>query len=140
MRWIASVKQSSRLLANPEHRKVAKFILVGSFNTGAMLGLYWLLIWLGLHYKLALTADYAVGAVLGYLLNRAWTFASQGRSKAGFPKYVATYVFVFGLNFVLLHIAVETVGMDAFWGQIPALALVTIVSYLMQRFWVFRTQ
>lgn len=121
-----------------ERSKVVKFLIVGGTNTALMYGLYLLLLWVGVAYVPAVIADYAIGIAVGYLLNRHWTFASQGRPTYGFLKYCTSYVGVFLLNLVLLVGFVELGDIDEGIAQIPAIGLATVASYLLQRRWVFR--
>jgi putative flippase GtrA len=139
MRPIASAIQWARSLTNQEQRKFVKFLLVGGFKTVSAYGVYLLLLWGGLHYNLALVGDYVFGILLGYRLNRSWTFADQGRTQGAFPRYVSANVLAFLINALALNLAVE-VGMDPAIGQIPSLAIATIASYLLQRHYVFTSR
>lgn len=121
------------------HRvKIAKFTLAGILNTGLTYALYVILVKLGVHYPLALAMDYAFGTLMGYLLNRFWTFADQGNPSRSFIKYLATYVGVYLGNWALLAILVERGITGPILGQLIALGVVTLLSYLAQRHWVFR--
>ena len=100
--------------------------------------LYLLLLYLGAQYLVALTADYALGICFGYLLNRYWTFRTHGKPKHSFFKYSGSYIVVYLLNLLLLFSFVAGMGIDERLAQIPAVGLVTLASYGIQRFWVFR--
>lgn len=138
MRSIVSALRSAKPLAHEEHRKILKFVVSGGAKTVAMYGLYWLLVEIGLHYQIALIADYVGGVLLGYVLQRFWTFRSHGRPSRGFEKYLLVNVLIYVSNSILLGLGVEVLRLDEQLAQIPALALVTVASYLLQRFWVFR--
>ncbi len=137
MRPNVSAMGWARSLTNEEHRKIAKFILVGVLKTAAGYGLYLLLLWIGLHYNLALASDYVLSISVGYVVNRSWTFSNQGRPQAALLKYVLAYVLVFVFNWLALELAIRA-GMGPSLGQIPCLVLATVASYLLQRYWVFR--
>ena len=100
--------------------------------------LYLLLLYLGAQYLVALTADYALGICFGYLMNRYWTFRAHGKQYNTFFKYSVSYVAVYLLNLVLLYSFVAGMGFDERFAQIPAVGFVTLASYGVQRFWVFR--
>ena len=136
---MADVSRWKEVLRNKEEqRKLLKFLIVGGSNTLVMFALYALLIYVGLDYRLAITADYVLGICLGYALNRYWTFKSQGKPKLGFLKYCVSYVGAFVLNFVLLVGFVELFGLGEYVGQVAAIALATIAMYPLQRIWVFK--
>lgn len=121
-----------------EQIKILKFLVVGGTNTAIMYGLYVLLLYVGLPWFVALTADYSLGIVYGYLLNRYWTFRSHGKPTHGFSKYCASYGGMFAVNSALLTLFVEGFGWRADIGQIPAIGLAMIAVYGLQRFWVFK--
>jgi len=56
--------------------KIVKFITTGSVVTVLGHGLYIYFLQQGLHFQLALALDYGFGIILGYLLNKYWTFTT----------------------------------------------------------------
>jgi putative flippase GtrA len=59
--------------------QLVRFGLVGSTNTALTLATYAVLVALHAPVALAGGAGWAVGAVNGFVLNRAWTFRGAGR-------------------------------------------------------------
>ena len=118
--------------------KSLKFILAGTANSIFTYALYVVLVYVGLHYNLALSIDYIVGTITGYLMNRYWTFVSHNGTANSFVKYCMTYVAVFFLNLVLLNLFVGLNLMGPILGQLLAMGIVTILSFVLQNYWVFR--
>jgi len=118
--------------------KSLKFLVAGGINTVVTYVAYVLLIRLGLHYTLALLTEYTVGIIIGYHMNRHWTFAGHGRPVRSSLKYCVTYGFIFCLNIALLGLIVELGVLGPIVGQLGVLGTITAISYLMQNFWVFR--
>jgi putative flippase GtrA len=118
-------------------RKALRFLAAGSINTTVFYGIYSALIYLGLHYNLALFIDYAAGLGCGYLLNRHWTFSSGGLSNHSFVKYLATYLVVYLGNMSVLTLVVTGGLLDPYIGQLLSLAIVAALSFLLQNYWVF---
>ncbi|MEO6598093.1 MAG: GtrA family protein [Planctomycetota bacterium] len=125
--------QSETVLA-----KSFKFLFVGGLNTLVFYGVYVLLVWLGCHYSLALVLEYCGGIVTGYVMNRHWTFAGHGRTNRDFPKYLAANGGAFVLNMLLLGAIVESGLMGPVVGQIAAIGIASVASFLLQNYWVFR--
>ena len=119
--------------------KIAKFVFVGSFKTLFCYLLYVLLVKCGLHYNLALALDYFIGIIIGYILNRDWTFAGHGIPRLRFIKYLITYIGAFLLNVILLTFLVEFDWLGPIIGQIVVLGIVTVISFILQNYWVFRS-
>lgn len=116
--------------------RLIKFAVVGVGNTVLAYLLYVFLVKVGMHYQLALFADYLFGIVLGYYLNKYWTFSDYSRSD--FYRYVLTYVVAFSLNAALLAFVVEYIGIEPVLGQLFSLLVVTMLSYIVQKYWVFK--
>lgn len=118
--------------------KVAKFVSVGTFNTLFCYLFYILLVKLGLHYNFSLALDYLLGILIGYLLNRHWTFVAHGKPRFGLFKYLLTYIGAFSLNVIVLSFLVEFEILGPVVGQIVAFGVVTILTFLLQNYWVFK--
>ncbi|MCA8980306.1 MAG: GtrA family protein [Planctomycetes bacterium] len=121
-----------------ELKRLTRFVLVGGFNTACMYALFVLLVALGVHHALALVADYAGGLLLGYALNRGWTFADRDGVPGSRARYFAVYLLIYGVNAGLLEVGVRGLHLAPALAQLPALAIATGTSYLLQRVWVFR--
>jgi len=119
--------------------RLIKFSLAGGINTVVTYAFYAGLIWLGVHFNPALAGEYIVGIVLGFLLNRIWTFSDRRHLDHPFRKYLATYALVFLVNLVLLN-ALVWAGLHPLPGQAVALGLATLASYLLQKNWVFKSR
>ncbi len=121
-----------------EFKHLARFVIVGGVNTALTYALYAGLVWYGIHYLLALTIEYAVGILAGFIANRQWTFANRDRMGPALFRYIATYCIVYVLNAVLLTFFVELADMNKLLAQLFALGIATLASYIAQRWWVFR--
>jgi putative flippase GtrA len=123
-----------------ELRRMLVYVAVGSVNTAVCYALFAALVevcrW---HYELALAADYAFGIVLGYGLHRLTTFGDRTHLRRAFGKYTLTLVVTFLANFALLALIVRAGWMEPLAAQAVAMLVVTLVSYVAQKHWVFRS-
>ena len=119
-------------------KRLARFVIVGGLNTALTYALYAGLVWYGYQYLLALTIEYAIGILAGFIANRKWTFAYRDRIGPAFFRYMATYCGVYVLNAALLMFFVELAGLNKFLAQFFALSMATLASYIAQHRWVFR--
>jgi putative flippase GtrA len=123
-----------------ELRRVLVFGVVGTLNTVICYALYAGLIeFLGWNYDAALVADYAFGAAIGYALHRLATFGDRKHVKRAFGKYALSLVVMFSTNLMLLDALVGLQWFEPLLAQAVAMAAVTLLSYLMQTHWVFRS-
>ena len=121
-------------------KKSTKFIIVGSTNTTVTYALYVALVYIGLNYNLALIIEYLFGIITGYVMNRYWTFSDRYNTPNSLFKYCATYCVSFAFNLGILNWLVLFGVLGPIMGQLVALGLATVVSFLLQNFWVFRPQ
>jgi len=124
-----------------------KFLIAGGINSAVTFALYALLIHQGVNYNLALTVTYALGIVLGFFINRLWTFthndnlAQAKKTKPTsimFIQYLVVYLMLFSVNFLLLNLLVKVFNFNPIFGQFFAVVASTICSYFLQRSWVFK--
>lgn len=118
--------------------QLVRYNLVGLVNTAAAYLLYALLIYLGIAYVWALTADYLFGMMLGFLLNKKFTFKHAGKtSPAMLGKMAVTVVLTYGANLATLWALVERAQLNEYLGQAIALVVVMACGFVGQKFWVF---
>lgn len=114
-----------------------RFGLVGGLCFGAgMLGVWLLTDGLGWHYLLS-TALAMLGAnVLGWLLNRSWTYdVRRRRSLAEFLRYASVNLLAAGLSLVLLALLVSATGLHYLLAcALVALAMAALNFQLHGRF------
>lgn len=92
----------------------------------------------GLQYNIALLIAYAVGIVIGYLNHRRVTFQSKAKHRTAFTRFVITYAVVYGINALLLTALIELAHIAPLIAQLISLVIVTLLSFVVQRYWVFR--
>ncbi|WP_084286128.1 GtrA family protein [Solirubrobacter soli] len=112
--------------------RFVRFCLVGVLNTVVTLGVYAVALRLAVPYLPAGALAYGLGAVNGFVLNRAWTFRVRGH-----PMRYATVVGIgLALNALLLRCAV---GMNVPRGlaEVAVAAPVTLVTFALSRRWAF---
>lgn len=125
---------------NEEQIKLIKFLISGTLNTAINYAVYVLFIYLGMHHNVALACDYAFGIILGYLLNRYWTFASHENTTLSFLKYCSSYIILFLANLALLNLFIEQFNLGPNIAQLIAFTIVIGSSFFIQRFWVFKNK
>ena len=115
-----------------------RFNLVGIVNTGLAYGVYAALVFIGLDHFLALGADYLVGIIFSFVVNKRLTFRVKSRGNAAmFAKMVGSYLVLLALNTLILWALVDKSGVNTYIGQAIALAVVVVLSFAVQRFVVF---
>jgi putative flippase GtrA len=96
---------------------------------------------LGLPPALANAAGYALGLVVGFLLNRAFVFRSRGAIPTTGLRYLAAAAAAFVLNQAVLRAAGLALGagrLQHLGAQALAMGCYTLALFLLCRLWVFR--
>jgi putative flippase GtrA len=117
--------------------QLVRFGLVGSTNTALTLATYAVLVALHAPVALAGGAGWAVGAVNGFVLNRAWTFPGAARGAVPAARYAVVALAGAGLNAALVSIAVSEQHLPRIAGELAVLPPVTMLAFLLCRGWVF---
>ena len=117
-----------------------RFLIVGVANTIVGLGTILLLQEVvGVPYRWANVSGYAVGLVNSFLWNKFWTFQSPGWQKTELYRFFFVFLISFGVQFAVLHITIEQLGLVDHLGQLVAIVFYTMLNYTLNRLWTFKT-
>lgn len=117
-----------------------KFGVVGVSNTLLAFAVYALLLKVfGVWYIAASGIGFAVGAVNGFLLNRRWTFKEHVGDALTPVRWAVVQSCGLACNLGLVYLFVHDAGMDKLIGQIPATAIVVVLTFAANRSWTFKT-
>ena len=117
--------------------ELLKFNMVGLFNTAVTYALYSLLVFVGVRDLVALCIEYPIGICISFTLNKKITFRFDHASTGTFLKMVSVYVPALIVNFALLWLFTTKTGLNSYVAQILSLGIVTIASFLFQKYYVF---
>ena len=124
-----------------------KFLLVGVFNTLVGCGTMFLLYNLaGCSYWLSSAANYIVGGVVSFFLNKYFTFQNHERSWKQVIRFAVNvavcYLLAYGIAKPLtLHaLAGQPVNIQENVAMLAGMCLYTALNYVGQRFWAFRSK
>jgi putative flippase GtrA len=121
----------------PTVLQLVRFGLVGATNTALTLGTYAALVALHAPVALAGAVSWGVGAVNGFVLNRAWTFRGAARGAVPAARYAVVALVGAGLDAALVAFAVSEDHLPHLAGELAVLPPVTLLSFLLCRGWVF---
>jgi putative flippase GtrA len=124
---------------NPTLRQFAAYIFVGAAATSVHYAILIGLVELGGFRPVPATlCGYLVGGVIGYLLNRRHTFASdRPHAEAAWRFGLVTFV-GFCITYVLMTLFVVRMGLPYLPAQVVTTILATFVTFALNRAWTFR--
>lgn len=93
--------------------------------------------WVGALPVVASALGFVVGAVVGYLLNRRFTFASARDHREALPRYVVVAAVGLIINVVALTVLLEVFDWFYLWAQVVATVVALFWNFGANRLWTF---
>jgi putative flippase GtrA len=121
-------------------QQLIRYGLVGVASNLTIYFVYLLITYLGVEPKIAMTLVYIIGASMGFIGNRKWTFAHRGDSTSAALRYVLAHLFGYLLNFLILVTFVDRLGYSHQWVQAAAIIVVAGFLFVIFKFFVFRVR
>lgn len=119
-------------------REMLRFIQVGVASNVVYFGVLSLLhILLKVELWLGAAIAYAASTVVNYSLHHRHTFRSAERHSRALGKYAVVQAAMLAVNSLLLHLMVTRAGVHYLVGQVVAIGVVTCLTYLLSRHWIF---
>lgn len=112
-----------------------RFVLVGGLNTLFGYGLFVIFFLIGHHRQISLVLATAIGAIFNFFTVGRLVFASRGIRML--PPFLVGYAVALGANMALLE-GLARIGLPTLLAQGIAMPMVVVVSYLTNRYGVFR--
>ena len=126
-------------------KKALKFIIVGIINTVVGTSVMFLLYnFAGVNYWISSAANYIVGSIVSYVLNKYFTFNNKEKSVKQIVKFVVNISLCYFLAYGIAKPAVElmltplSVTVKENLAMLVGMGLFVIFNYIGQRFFVFK--
>lgn len=119
--------------------EIFRFLIVGCLSTLLNYVVFLLSYWLGFFYLTASAIGFISGVVLGYFLNKNWTYAVKRASTPGLViRYLLVYSFSLLAGLAFINILVGELGLSPLAGNILSICLTTFLNLIGTRFFVFK--
>ena len=119
--------------------EILRFGAVGLGSNALLYLLYLAATAVGVEPKVAVSLIYLVGVLQTFILNKRWTFQHEGHVRRTAARYWVAYGFSYAANIVLLIIFVDMAGFDHRVVQGALIAVIGLVLFALQKYWVFGT-
>lgn len=118
--------------------QLIRYGVVGVTSNAAIYSVYLFITYLGVEPKTAMTLVYIIGASIGFIGNRKWTFAHRGNPASAALRYLLAHLFGYLLNFLILVTFVDRLGYAHQWVQAMAIIIVAGLLFVVFKYFVFR--
>lgn len=116
-----------------------KFLSVGVINTLVGLAVIYMAKWyFHLGNVMANALGYAIGLVLGFILNSRWTFAYHGPNTSAIVKFLLVALFAYCMNLLTVLIAIHLIDLNDYIAQAMGIPSYTLTSYFLSKYFIFR--
>lgn len=118
-----------------------KFCIVGVIATLVNYGFFYLFLnQLKVHYLLSSSFGFICGLIVGYPLNKYWTFSSKEKAVSHAAPYLAIYLFSLILSLFFLKIAVDYFKLLPEIANVLVIGLTTCTNFIGTKFFVFKAK
>lgn len=132
-------ENAPRILRMPLLLQFVKFGIVGVSNTLIAFAVYTLLLKVfGVWYVAASGIGFALGAVNGFLWNRAWTFKGHVGDALTPVRWFVVQGCGLLLDLGLVYALVDGAHLDKLVGQALTTLVVTVITFFVNRAWTFK--
>jgi putative flippase GtrA len=119
-------------------RSAWRYLVVGAGNT--LVGL--LVIYLGMYAMelgdvAANALGYAVGIVLGFVLNRSWTFGHRGSMLPALGRFLLVLAIAYAANLAVVVFIADHLHGNRYVAQAIGIIPYTLIGYIGSRFFAF---
>lgn len=125
-----------------QHEEKLRFLIVGGWNTLFSYGTLWVfdaLLHARLHYTLILTLNWVVGVTHNLFTFKLLVFRTRGNWLKEYLRSYVVYSGIFVVNLAIVAVIMEIWRPRLVIAQLPAIAVVTIISYLGHKHFTYRT-
>jgi putative flippase GtrA len=117
--------------------QLARYVIIGTISNATGYLVYFLLTFLFVGPKLAMTVVYLTAALIGFLGNRRWTFSYKGNILPIMVKYIFAHFLCYSMNLSILYIFVDRMSYSHLTVQAVAIGLCAGFLFLLLKKVVF---
>lgn len=120
-----------------EKQEIVRFLIGGGCAVFTDYGMYQMLMnFFGLNQPEAKAASFLCGSIVGFVINKLWTFESKEFQKSEIVKYILLYSCTAGINAMINQTVLRFFPIELL-GFLTATGVSTILNYLGQKYFVF---
>lgn len=117
------------------HIRFFRFMLIGAINTAFSYLVYVFFLFCGLAYAIANLLALMFGVLFSFYTQGTFVFKNSNARLLG--RFILFWILIYGINIFFIQQLMQA-GLNAYWSGAAALLPVTLMSYCIQRFFIFR--
>lgn len=138
--WIMQKIRNKYALYRDRIFQFIKFGIVGISNTAISLMVYYIGLFVGVHYLLAYTIGFVASVCNAFYWNRRYVFTQKEEKSIirGFAKTFISYGISYTLSMIFLGVFVEILRIPDVIAPIIKLFVTVPINYILNKFWAFK--
>jgi len=121
-------------------KQAIKYGLVGVGNTLITAAVIWVMMKVfGVSDVLSNITGYAIGLVNSFIWNKQWTFKSSKGWYSSALKFGGVFAICYSLQLMFLLYLNATLDIDPYYNQLIAMVFYTVVNFIMNKFYTFKS-
>lgn len=117
-------------------KELLKFLVGGGSAVITDYIIYKILLLINIDVSIAKSISFICGSIVGFIINKLWTFESKKFKKSEIGKYTILYSITAVINSVVNKVVLELLGIQII-AFLCATGISTILNFLGQKFFVF---
>lgn len=82
-------------------------------------------------------SGYSIGILLGFLMNKRWTFRYAGDAGAAFARYLLVLFVAYAVNLAIVIYVIDVLTLNSYLAQATGIAPYAATGYLGSRYFAF---
>ncbi len=125
-----------------KHKEAISYLFFGVVTTVVNFVLYYVLLYLGMHYLWAQAISWIGAVLVAYITNKLWVFESRVTGLLPILREMASFIlsrlFSFGVETLLLFLMVDVAAISEGIAKIPVAVITVVLNYVTGKLMVFR--
>ena len=135
---ISVLNEQERCLVIKTFRQIFKFVIVGLINTSiTFLAIFIIINFCGGGPLIANLIGYVFGIIVGFILNKLWTFNSKKSISKVLLRYILAVSISYFLNLVVILFGLQVFNIDVYLVQLFGCCTYTITMFIICKYFVF---
>ena len=133
-------RKAQQILAHPASRQLMRYIIAGLFVTWLSTSAYFALAWHHVDPYLANVGGAVVGLSAGYFIHSRWSFREGGNKGEALQigRFLLSAGIGFSINSFWIWLTVKQLGLSPLFATPLMMGATPLLSFLLNRYWVFR--
>lgn len=117
-----------------------RFLFIGAVNAGISYVIFAISLFIlgDSHYQLCVTLQWAISSIFSYLNQKFFVFCTRGNYIKEYLKCCTTWFISYLLNLVVLELLMRYVLKNAYIGQFISIFIVSVVTYVLFKYFAFK--